>query len=62
MIQIRQILRLYNQEAGTKKISLYLGLSRNTVRKYINISKSYRLTPEDILKLEWDTLQHMFYV
>ena len=37
MQKLRQVLRFYSQGKGTKTISSIVGISRNTVKKYLQI-------------------------
>lgn len=37
MNKLRQIIRLYNQGTGTKRIHAMVSTSRNTIKKYIRI-------------------------
>ena len=48
MRQIRQIYRLYAQGVSKVQISKRLQLSRNTVKKYIDLFQRKRLTYADI--------------
>ena len=51
MLQIKQLLRLYSNGESKLSISTRLGLSRNTVRKYIGLFHSYQLTFEELSDL-----------
>lgn len=42
MNKIRQVLRCYASGSGTKSISSMLGVSRNTVKKYLHIYQKER--------------------
>lgn len=61
ILQIRQILRLHSTGTSKQKISKYLGLSRNIVKKYINMAQRYKLSYENISKLEIEEIQELFY-
>ena len=37
MSKVRQIIKLYAQAIGKKKIALRLGISKNTVKHYIEV-------------------------
>ena len=51
MKQIRQIYRLYTQGVSKVQISQRLLISRNTVKKYLEMFKRQRLTYDDIKAL-----------
>jgi transposase len=40
MQKLRQVIRLYGQGKGTKAINSMLGVSRNTIKKYLHIFHS----------------------
>ena len=48
MSKVRQIMKLYSQRMGKEKIGLRLGVSKNTVRKYVETYIA--------LKRPWDEL------
>lgn len=48
MFQIKQLLRLYSNGESKLSISNCLGLSRNTVCKYIGLFQAYQLTFEEL--------------
>lgn len=60
MRQIRQILRLYTTGISKLKISHQLGLSRNTVKKYIALFENNRLTYEELSELSDQDLEELF--
>ena len=41
MQKLRQVLRFYSQGKGTKTISSIVGISRNTVKKYLQIFHTF---------------------
>ena len=47
MGKLRQIIKLYCQHMGTRKISEATGVSRNTVKKYIRQFKFLKTTWEE---------------
>lgn len=47
MNKLRQIIRLYSQGAGTKRIHAMVSTSRNTIKKYIRIWQSLGISYED---------------
>ena len=51
MNKLRNTLRLYTEGKGKKFIASYLGLSRNTVRKYIDRFTQSRLTYQEVQQL-----------
>ena len=60
MNKIKQIVRLYTQNKGSKYISRNSGVSRNTVRKYILRFKELRLVWEDIHEMSDEQLSAQF--
>lgn len=60
MSKIRQLLRLYAQGKGKKQISPLTGLSRNTVKKYLQKFVSLKLTYADIDMREEHQLDLLF--
>ena len=53
---IKQIYRLHSQGKGKKTISRELGVSKNTVKKYLAILESLPAQKEDLLKQEDESL------
>jgi transposase len=51
MSKVRQIIKLYSQSMGKKKIALRLGISKNTVKHYIDVFKGLKTTFDLLLKL-----------
>ena len=51
MEKIRQVLRCYSQGHGTKSISSMLSVSRNTVKKYLQVFQRSGLDYEQMLFL-----------
>ena len=60
MSKIRQIIRLYTQSKGSKYISRHTGVSRNTVKKYIQIFKELNKTAEEINEMNDHQLDELF--
>lgn len=60
MLQIKQLLRLYSKGESKLSISNRLGLSRNTVRKYISLFHSYQLTFEELSDLSVEEVEDLF--
>jgi len=54
MRKIKQLYRLYTQGVSKRKMSSQLGISRNTVRKYMGILVKSKLTSEEIDKLNFE--------
>ena len=60
MSKIRQALRLYTQEKSKMFIKEHTGLSRNTVKKYINLFIESKLTFDEVNKLSDKDLDELF--
>lgn len=60
MLQLKQLLRLYTQGVSKLKISKQLGLSRNTVKKYIGLFHEHRLTYEELSELSAEDIEDLF--
>ena len=60
MSKLRKTLRLYSQGRSKRFISNYLGLSRNTVKKYISRFESLRLTLDRLSELSDSELDALF--
>ena len=61
MEKIRQVLRCYSQSHGTRSISSMLSISRNTVKKYLQVFQQSGLDYEQILSLSDQELSVMFH-
>ena len=59
--KIRQVLRCYSQGHGTKSISSMLTVSRNTVKKYLQVFQRSGLDYEGILSLSDQELSELFH-
>ena len=60
MLKLRQILRYYTQGTSKKQISEITGVSRNTLKRYINRFILLRLTYEHITSLSDHELEKLF--
>ncbi len=60
MRKIKQIYKLYNEGVSKRKISLVTGLSRNTVTKYIDFFKRYKLTNYEVTAMTLEELNRLF--
>lgn len=58
--QIRQVLRCYASGKGTKTISSMLNVSRNTVKKYLQIYQKSQLDLDKVLSLDDASLFSLF--
>ena len=61
MEKIRQVLRCYSQGYGTKSISSMLTVSRNTVKKYLQVFQRSGLDYEGVLSLSDQELSELFH-
>lgn len=61
MEKIRQVLRCYSQGHGTKSISSMLSVSRNTVKKYLQVFQRSGLDYEQMLSLPDQELSKLFH-
>lgn len=60
MLQIKQLLRLHSNGESKLSISNRLGLSRNTVRKYIGLFHAYQLTFDELSDLSIEEVEDLF--
>ncbi|MEO5947839.1 MAG: IS21 family transposase [Chitinophagaceae bacterium] len=60
MSKIRQIIKLYSQHMGKRKIGERLGTSKNTVKLYIERFHQLKTTKEDLFKLTDFELNKLF--
>ena len=60
MSKIRQILRLHSQGRSKVQIAAQTGMSRNTLKKYLNEFTESRLTIEEISELSDKDLEDLF--
>jgi transposase len=61
MSKIRQIIKLYSQQLGKRKISERLGMSKNTVKLYIDSYHRLKMSKEELLKLSDYELNKLFH-
>lgn len=61
MSNVRQIIKLYSQHMGKKKIGERLGMSKNTVKLYIKQFSDLKVTKEELLKLTDFDLNKLFH-
>lgn len=61
MSKIRQIIKLYSQQMGKKKIGDRLGMSKHTVKLYIDYFRSLKTTKEELFKLSDFDLNKLFH-
>ncbi len=61
MSNVRQIIKLYHQQMGKKKIGERLGMSKNTVRLYIEQYRQLKTTWEELSKLTDFELNKLFH-
>ena len=61
MSQIKQLIRLYQDGAGKKTIARDLGLSKNTVKAYINKLESFKVDYKELLHLDDPVLETRFH-
>lgn len=61
MSKVRQIIKLYAQQMGKKKIGDRLGMSRHTVKLYIDYFHSLKTTKEELFKLTDFELNKLFH-
>ena len=61
MSKVRQIIKLYTQQMGKKKIGERLGMSKHTVKFYIDHFRSLKILKEDLFKLSDFELNKLFH-
>lgn len=61
MSNVRQIIKLYSQQMGKKKIGERLGMSKNTVKLYIRQFHALKTTKEELFKLSDFELNKLFH-
>jgi transposase len=57
MSQIKQLIRLYQQGEGKRTIARKLGISKNTVKVYLNKFENGQLAPSTLLPLDEPVLE-----
>lgn len=60
MLQIKQLLRLHTQGVSKLQISKQLGLSRNTVKKYIGLFHEHHFTYAELCELSTEEIEDLF--
>src|SRR5690606_6988673 len=60
MREVKKIFRLYSQGTSKRGISEQLGISRNTVTKYIVFFQSYKLTSYEVSEMTLEELHALF--
>ncbi len=60
MHKVKKIFKFYSQGISKRQISVQLGLSRNTVSKYITFFKVYKLTSYEVSALSIEELHKLF--
>jgi transposase len=61
MSKVRQIIKLYTQQMGKKKIGERLGMSKHTVKLYIDHFRSLKTPKEELFKLSDFELNKLFH-
>ena len=61
MSQIKQVLRLHSQGVGKKTIARNLGISRNTVKSYVDKLPGIGMDIGDLLSLDDPELEKKFH-
>ena len=60
MRKVKQIFTLYSQGVSKRQISLRLGLSRNTITKYIAFFQRYQFTSYEVSVMTLEELHRLF--
>lgn len=60
MSKVRQIIKLYTQQMGKKKIGERLGMSKHTVKQYIDFFRALKMPKEELFKLSDFELNKLF--
>ena len=60
MRKVKQIFKLYCEGVSKRQISSRLGLSRNTITKYIVFFKRYQLTGYEVSAMTLEELDKLF--
>lgn len=59
MRKVKQIFKLYSAGVSKRQISSRLGLSRNTITKYISFFKRYQLTGYEVSAMTLEELDKL---
>ena len=62
MRKVKKIFKLYAEGVSKRQISTQLGLSRNTVSKYIAFFQRYKLTHYEVSAMTLEELHRLFPV
>lgn len=60
MRKVKRLFKLYTEGVSKRTISVQLGLSRNTVSKYIDFFSTYQLTAYEVEQMSVEELQALF--
>ena len=60
MRKVKTLFKLHSQGVSKRQISTQLGISRNTVSKYISFFKTYKLTSYEVSALSIEELDNLF--
>jgi transposase len=61
MSQVKQILQMHKQGIGTRTIARNVGVSKNTVKRYLEKYRSSKLSLDTLLKMEDHSLERVFH-
>lgn len=62
MRKVKKLFKLYTEGVSKRQISIQLGLSRNTVAKYIAFFQLYKLTNYEVSAMTLEELHRLFYL
>lgn len=60
MRKVKKLFKLYTEGVSKRQISIQLGLSRNTVSKYIAFFQCYKLTHYEVSAMTVEELHRLF--
>ena len=60
MRKVKHIFKLYSEGVSKRQISSRLGISRNTITKYIAFFKRYQLTSYEVSAMTFEELDKLF--
>ena len=60
MRKVKKLFKLYTEGVSKRQISIQLGLSRNTVSKYIAFFQRYKLTNYEVSAMTIEELHRFF--
>ncbi len=61
MEEVRQIIRTYLETEKYKVVARQLGISKNTVRKYVRLAEQLEISKEELLTLDDEQLKTLIY-